>query len=178
MPSSITSSNRSQNKFEQIRYHTNVEVRKRQTLRVLRIEAGTPPNAKDTNIHIKDIGQSGILSFGGTWSLRLEVCDISGYMKATPANLQSMIEASTAKASADIDHCQCEVKFLHTGSNVNGSHMTSLVALNLAKAFNNCFKFRLAHTLLMPYVLYGLEVVAGTTAANFLKFSRVVNSMS
>uniref|UniRef100_A0A1B0B9S9 Uncharacterized protein n=1 Tax=Glossina palpalis gambiensis TaxID=67801 RepID=A0A1B0B9S9_9MUSC len=38
-------------------------------------------------------------------------------------------------------------------------------------------KFPLTHALLMPQVLYVLEVVAGTTAGNFLKLSRVVNSI-
>uniref|UniRef100_A0A1A9Z265 Uncharacterized protein n=1 Tax=Glossina pallidipes TaxID=7398 RepID=A0A1A9Z265_GLOPL len=45
------------------------------------------------------------------------------------------------------------------------------------QGFLLCIKFHLAHALLTPQGLYGLEVVAGTTAGNCLKFSRVVNSM-
>uniref|UniRef100_A0A1A9UP29 Uncharacterized protein n=1 Tax=Glossina austeni TaxID=7395 RepID=A0A1A9UP29_GLOAU len=38
-------------------------------------------------------------------------------------------------------------------------------------------KFQHAHALLVPQVLYGLEVVVGTTAGNFLRLSRIINSM-
>uniref|UniRef100_A0A1A9Z3I4 Uncharacterized protein n=1 Tax=Glossina pallidipes TaxID=7398 RepID=A0A1A9Z3I4_GLOPL len=39
------------------------------------------------------------------------------------------------------------------------------------------FEFRLVHGLLMRHVLYGLEVVAGTKAGIFLRFSRFMNSI-
>uniref|UniRef100_A0A1B0B0M2 Uncharacterized protein n=1 Tax=Glossina palpalis gambiensis TaxID=67801 RepID=A0A1B0B0M2_9MUSC len=107
-------------------------------------------------------------------------------------------------------------------SNVNDSHMKSLVALNLSKAFSDALQeisneslrqlleLHVDNSLLInpiksktmllgnanpfgshlripigyysysithPQVLYGLKVAAGATASNFLKLSRVVNSI-
>lgn len=38
-------------------------------------------------------------------------------------------------------------------------------------------KKRLAHALLMPQIIYGLEVISGTPACNFLKLKRVMNTV-
>lgn len=105
MPSSITSSSRCQKKFEQIRYHTNVEVQNvrprgisqisflyisiiKFTYRgILRIKAGTPPNAKDTNV--KFIFDMGVYSLRANSDIYIVVFEKNFYMMSVPRKVFS-----------------------------------------------------------------------------------------